>query len=132
MALTPILITWGTGTAPVVNPDGSSPSGAVQLTLVDGTTLKPVTIEDTGTGETVLPTPIIGQLVSGQLLALPVGGGPYTPLSLIANDDPTTEPTGTCYLVHEELVAGSIPDWQFTVHHASAGGTESIASQRPT
>jgi hypothetical protein len=78
----------------------------------------------------VLPLAIVGQLNSGLLLALPVGGGPYTPLSLFANDDPTTVPVGTYYLVHEALSSGSRPDWHFTVHYGSS--LESVAAQRPT
>ena len=78
-----------------------------------------------------MPSPIIGAVYQGQLLHLPVGGGPYTPLTLIANDDPTTLPVGSFYLVHEQLVAGSVADWPFTVHAAASGGTQTLASQRP-
>ncbi|MDE1905697.1 MAG: hypothetical protein KGH75_04525 [Rhodospirillales bacterium] len=131
MALTPITITFGEGAAPVTYPDGSTASGALTFTLVDPTTGLPETISDSVTGETVEPLPIVGQVHDGVLQALPVGAGPYTPLVLLANDDPTTVPTSSVYLVHEELVAGSKPDWHFIVHYNAVGATQSIVSQRP-
>ena len=130
MTLTPITITFASNGQPVLNPDGGFASGALVFTLCSSAG-DPITIEDSTTGETVLPTPIVASVYQGQLLHLPVGGGPYTPFTLIANDDPTTTPTGTFYLVHEQLLAGNVPDWPFTVHHAASGGTQTIASQRP-
>jgi hypothetical protein len=118
--ITPIVVTWN-----AVNPDGSVATGAMRFTLTSG-------MEDSGTGEAVLPTPIVGQVHQGQLLANPVGGGGYEPLVLLANDDSTTVPAMVTYTVHEELVAGSLPDWQLTVHHAAAAGTMDLSTQRPT
>lgn len=129
MALTPITITFGTGLAPVVNPDSSLASGALTFTLMLAGV--PVTMQDSVSGELVLPSPIVAAIDQGQLLSNPAGGAGYEPFTLLANDDSTTLPVGTYYNVHEELVAGSLPDWPFTVHHASAGGVQSIASQRP-
>lgn len=130
MALTPITITWGENDSPVVNPDGSVATGALTFVLMlDG---QPVSIEDSVTGETAVPLPIVGAVNNGQLLANPVGGGPYTPLVLLANNDPTTVPVGTAYQVTEQLVAGNLPPWLYVVHFDAAGATQSVVSQRPT
>lgn len=127
VAITPITITWE-----VVNPDNATPvSGGVMFQLVDGSN-EPVTILDSGSGETVQPQPIPGIFVSGVLLAVANGGGGYPPLVLLANDDPTTLPVGTTYLVTEQLAYGSLPPWNLTVHHSSPGATLAIPSQRPT
>lgn len=128
MALTPITITFGDGDEPVINPDGSFASGSLVFTLyVDGV---PASVTDSSTGETVLPTPIIGQLYQGQLLTQPRGGAGRQPLVLIANDDPATLPVGSYYNVEEKLTYGSLPDWELTVFSGSEGGTQPLTPQR--
>ena len=131
MALTPITITFGDGDAPVVNPDSSLANGAMTFTLTSSEGV-PISIEDSGTGETVLPVPQVAAVNNGQLLHYPVGGAGYTPFILLANDDVTTVPVGSYYLVHEELAAGNVDDWQFIVHAAAVDGFESLVSQRPS
>lgn len=124
--LTPITVT-----GLLANPDGSQPTGAMTFVLTDPGTGLPVTMQDSGTGEIVVPQPVVASIQSGRLLANPVGAGPYGPLVLIANDDATTEPTDTVYMVTEQLTAGGIPPWPLTVHHLAPGGTLDISSQRP-
>lgn len=131
MALTPITITFGDGPAPVIDPGGSFATGAITFTLMSSAGL-PISIEDSSTGETVLPVPQVAAVNNGQLLHSPVGGAGYTPFTLIANDDADTAPVGSYYLVHEQLAAGNVDDWQFIVHAASVGATESLVSQRPS
>jgi hypothetical protein len=128
--LTPITITFATGAAPVVNADGSLATGGMIFTL--SLAGAPVSLEDSSTGETVLPTPIAAAVYQGHLLANPVGAGGYRPLVLLANDDPTSLPVATYYNVHEALAAGNEVDWELVVHHDAAGATQSLAAQRPT
>lgn len=124
--LTPITLEWD-----VTNPDGTQGSGALlfQLSqLVDGIYV-PVSITDSTSGETVEPVVIAGNLYFGQLLSTQPGQPPQT---LIANDDSTTTPVGTVYLVTEKLAAGSLDPWPLTVPHTAPGGVLNISSQRPT
>lgn len=129
MALTPVTITFGGPGELVINDDGSPASGGVQFTLMLAGV--PVSVTDSSSGETVLPKPVMAVVNNGELLSSPVGGGGYQPVTLIANDDAGTLPVGTYYLVHEELTTGNVADWQFTVHAAAPGGTQSLTSQRP-
>ena len=127
MALTLVTIT-GTFS----NPDGSMPNGALMFQLVDSTG-NPVGIQDSVGGTQVVPLVVAGIVHSGVLLWNSPGGGGYNPLKLYANDDPTTVPAGTYYLVTEQLaVATSAPQlgpWPFFVHHTNT--TQDISTQRP-
>ena len=127
MALTLVTITGN-----FVNPDGSLPSGGLMFQLVDGAGV-PVGIADSASGEQVVPMAIAGSVVQGKLLWNAPGGGGYAPLQLYANDDPTTVPSGTSYLVTEHLAipAGGtqVGPWNFVVHHNNT--TQDISTQRP-
>ena len=120
--LTPVTIEWS-----VLSPDNFTPvTGAMTFQLVDSSGVV-CGLEDSATGQSVAPSPVIGQVVNGVLLALL--GGQYVPLVLLANDDPTTLPVGTAYLVTEQLSYGNLDPWNLTVHHASP--TLQLTSQRP-
>lgn len=122
MALTPVTIV-----GLLINSDGSLATGGFTFQcMLAGV---PVTIQDSGTGEIVVPGPIAAQVNNGNILA---NGPNNPPLVLIANDDPTTIPADTYYLVTEDLVAGGEDPWQLVVHHNAPGGVENIATQRPT
>lgn len=116
MAITSVIVTWT-----IENPDGSAPSGSVTFQLSSN-------MRDSTTGEEVISEPIVAVVVGGKLLSA-ASGNPA--LTLLANDDATTEPVGTYYQVTEELTEGSAPPWPLTVKHASSGGTMDLSSQRP-
>lgn len=117
MAITPITVTWT-----VEDAEGGAPTGAVTFQLSSN-------MRDSTTGEEVLSEPIVGQIIGGQLLSSESGN---PALVLLANDDSTTEPAGTYYLVTEDLSAGSAPNpWQLVVKHSSPGATLDLSSQRP-
>lgn len=94
----------------------------------------PTGMTDSSTGEIVVPDPIQAVVYQGKLLVSPKAGGGYTPLVLLAVDDPTTLPSGgvLAYTVTEQLTTGSLPAWQFRPSHSAVGGTVDISTQRPT
>jgi hypothetical protein len=67
-------------------------------------------------------------LISGVLLSTLTGN---PPLQLVANDDPTTEPVGTSYLVTEQLAAGNLDPWNLTVPYLAPGGVVNLGLHRP-
>ena len=118
----------------IVHADGAAASGGLRFQLsepVVGGGWQPAGMLDSATGQFVSPDPVQGVIFDGQLLRPPSGGGPYTPLVLYANDDPTTTPVGTVYVVTEQLTAGGIPPWPLTLSHTAAGGTVNLSAQRP-
>jgi hypothetical protein len=130
--ITPITITGNLG-----NPDGSLPSGGMmfQLSQLVNGIYVPTGIEDSGTGEIIVPQVVAGIVSQGKLLWNSPGGGGYNPLVLLANDDSTTLPVGTVYLVTEKLAVPmggvQVGPWPLTVHHNATNGTLDISSQRP-
>jgi hypothetical protein len=92
-------------------------------------------MKDSSTGELVVPQAVAGIVHDGVLLWNSPGGGGYNPLVLLANDDPTTLPVGTLYVVTEKLSvppSEQLAPWHFVVHYNALGGTLDISSQRPT
>ena len=105
-----------------------------QLSTLVNAVWTPTGMEDTSTGEIVVPDLIQAVIFQGKLLVSPKGGGGYQPLVLLAVDDLTTVPAGgvLAYTVTEQLTSGSLSPWQFKPSHSAVGGTVDISTQRPT
>jgi hypothetical protein len=110
MAFTPIAVTGR-----FLDPDDATPAdGQVEFSLTEP-------ISDTVTNETLTTRPIV----------VPIDETGRISKVLAANDDASTEPTGTGYRV-KVRVKGA-PDWKFTVviPHNAIGGTIDLADLAP-
>jgi hypothetical protein len=85
------------------NEDGSIPRGSVSFT-------RSKTLQDSSTDRTASNSTLTARLDEAGHIAV----------SLIANDDPTSQPTGTTYLVVESI-GTSKRRYRITVPHASGG-----------
>ena len=109
MAFTSITVTGTYKT-----PTGANATGTVTFALTHD-------MEDTADKITVSQGSIVAGLTSGALSQ-----------ALYANNDSTTTPTGTQYLVTENVAGVTNPaPYLVTIDHAAVGGTVDISALRP-
>lgn len=87
----------------------------------------------TGKVEFVLSRPVANSnvIISNQPIIATLNGSGSISTTLVANDDTGTFPTGTFYLVTEQLIGAAHTEYEVVIPHSAVSGTIDISTLMP-